>query len=250
MEKRFERAIVVGASSGIGAALARQLAGQGARVALVARRADQLEQVADGIRTAWGKDKAIVRVHDVSDTKGAAQAFDELVKELGGLDFICYAAGVMAEVGADEYPTDKDLRILEVGLAGAFAWLNPAATFFQAQRKGAIVGIGSIAGDRGRRAYPSYHATKAGFATWLESLRNRLTQHGVRVTTIKPGFIDTAMTRGMPGLFWVKTADEAASMILNAAKKGKQTVYVPARWRFVSLVIRSIPSFLFRRLSI
>ena len=176
--------------------------------------------------------------------------FSELVEELGGLDFICYAAGVMADVGPDEYPTDKDLKILQVGLSGAFAWLNPAADYFQKQKRGAIVGIGSIAGDRGRRAYPSYHATKAGFATWLESLRNRLTQHGVRVTTIKPGFIDTAMTRGMDGLFWVKTADEAAASILKAAQKGKQTVYVPARWRLVSLVIRSIPSFIFRRMSI
>lgn len=250
MQEKFERAIVIGASSGIGAALARKLADHGARVALVARREDELERIANGIRIAWGEDKAIVRAHDVTNFDEAPKLFAELCAELGGCDFICYAAGVMAEIGEDEYPTDKDRLILDVGLTGAFAWLNPAAEFFQGQKKGAIVGIGSIAGDRGRRAYPSYHATKAGFATWLESLRNRLSQHGVRVTTIKPGFIDTAMTRGKEGLFWVKTPDEAAGMILNAARKGKQTVYVPGRWRAVSLVIRSIPSFLFRRMSI
>lgn len=250
MDRKFKRAIVVGASSGIGAALCRKLASQGARVAMVARRGEQLEKVAAGLRTAWGEDSVLVRVHDVTDYAAAPKLFDELCEELGGLDFICYAAGVMAEVGEDEYPTDKDLKILDVGLSGAFAWLNPAAAYFQKQKSGSIVGIGSIAGDRGRRAYPSYHATKAGFATWLESLRNRLTQHGVRVTTIKPGFIDTAMTRGKEGLFWVKSADEAAEMIMKAARKGKQTVYVPARWRIVSLVIRSIPSFIFRRTSI
>lgn len=250
MTQQVKHAIVVGASSGIGAALARQLAAQGARVALVARRKNELENVAKAIDTAWGDTKTLTYVHDVTDYGAAPELFARIVDELGGLDLICYAAGVMCEIGEDEFDFEKDAQVVDVNLKGAMAWLDPAAARFQRERHGTIIGIGSIAGDRGRRAYPSYHAAKAGLSTFLESLRNRLAQHGVQVTTIKPGFIDTPMTRGMDGLFWLKSSDEAARMIWKAARKGKQTSYVPGRWRVVSLVIRSIPSFIFRRLSI
>ncbi|PIE24728.1 MAG: short-chain dehydrogenase [Planctomycetota bacterium] len=251
MAKSIERAVVIGASSGMGAAIAKRWVARGAKVALLARREEKLEKVAEAIAAGWGPGKTIIRRCDVTDTTAAAESFAEIVAELGGLDAICYAAGVMdTGLGEDEYSTEKDLPILETNLNGAVAWLNEAARLFTEQKHGTIVGIGSIAGDRGRRAYPSYHAAKAGFATFLESLRNRLGQHGVQVTTIKPGFIDTPMTRGMEGLFWLKTADEAASIIDRAVKRGRQTAYVPGRWRLVSLVIRSIPSFLFRKLSI
>ena len=251
MAKSIERAVVIGASSGMGAAIAKRWVARGAKVALVARREEQLQRVAEAITAGWGPGKVIVRSFDVTDSSGAAECFAGIVEELGGLDAICYAAGVMdTGIGEDEYPTATDIRILEVNLCGAVAWLNAAARLFTEQKRGTIVGIGSIAGDRGRRAYPSYHAAKAGFATYLESLRNRLGQHGVQVTTIKPGFIDTPMTRGMEGLFWLKTADEAAVMIDRAVLRGRQCSYVPGRWRLVSLVIRSIPSFLFRKLSI
>jgi len=245
-----QKAIVVGASSGMGAAFARELAARGATVALVARRKDELDKVRAAIDTAWGEGRARAYVHDVTSYEDTASLFAAIVSDLDGLDLICYAAGTMADIGPDEFDSAKDKPVVEVNLLGAIAWLNPAAKLFQDQRRGTIVGIGSIAGDRGRRAYPSYHAAKAGLATFLESLRNRLSQHGVNVTTIKPGFIDTAMTRGMSGLFWLRTADEAARMIWKAVSKRRSTSYVPARWRIVSWVIRAIPSVIFRRLSI
>lgn len=250
MIKTFERAIVVGASSGMGASFARTLAAQGARVALLARRQGELEKVAHGIDTAWGEGKARIYVHDVVNYDEAPRLLDRIVEDLGGLDLICYAAGQLHTPGPDEYDFEKDRQMLDIGLTGAFAWLNPAAMLFRQQKRGTIVGISSIAGDRGRRGFPAYHAAKAGLSTYLESLRNRLSQHGVQVTTIKPGFIDTPMTRGMKGLFWLKTADEAARMIMRSVQKGRQTSYVPGRWRLVSMVIRSIPSVLFRRMSI
>ena len=121
----------------------------------------------------------------------------------------------------------------------------------EAARGGCIVGISSIAGDRGRRGAPAYGASKAGFTTFLESLRNRLSRAGVNVVTIRPGFVDTAMTRGMEGLFWLISADRAAEIILGHARAGgSRDRHVPARWGLVSLVIRCIPSWLFRRLSI
>ncbi len=250
MGKQFKQALIVGASSGMGASLAATLAAQGAKVAIVARREDALRQVAEGIHTAWGPDSARIYKHDVTDVDAIAPLFADIVQDLGGLDLTCYAAGYLEKSGEDEYPTEKDRRTIDVGLTGAIAWLNEAATYFTKQKHGTIVGISSIAGDRGRRAFPGYHAAKAGLTAYLEALRNRLAQHGVQVTTIKPGFIDTPMTRGMEGLFWLKSSDEAARMIAKSAAKGRQTSYVPGRWRFVSLVIRSIPSFIFRRMSI
>jgi short-subunit dehydrogenase len=243
------RALVVGASSGIGAALVRQLARDGYRVGALARRADLLEALAADCADAPGS--VSVRAHDVRATDEVPELFEELVRELGGLDLFIYAAGVMPAVGRSEYDTDKDLAQVAVNLAGAMAWCNAAARLITTQRAGTIVGIGSIAGDRGRKGNPAYHATKAGLATYLESLRNRLAEVGAHVLTVKPGFVDTPMTEGVPGMFWVISAEQAARTILASARHRRwNTRYVPLRWWAVGAVIRAIPSFLFRRLNI
>jgi NADP-dependent 3-hydroxy acid dehydrogenase YdfG len=240
-------AIVVGASSGIGEAIARRLAAEGARVALVARREDELRRVAEGI----GGDGAIVRVHDVTAYDDVPGLWDGIEAEIGPVDTLVYASGAMLPVGEHEYTFEKDRRMLEVNLLGAVAWCDQAAVRMEAARRGTIVGISSIAGDRGRRGAPVYGASKAGFMTFLEALRNRLSRAGVNVVTIRPGFVDTAMTRGMKGLFWLISADRAAEIILNHARAGGgRDRHVPARWWLVSIVIRCLPSWLFRRLSI
>jgi decaprenylphospho-beta-D-erythro-pentofuranosid-2-ulose 2-reductase len=169
---------------------------------------------------------------------------------MGGLDLVIYAAGVQPRVAPDEYDTGKDRFMVEVNVTGAMAWLNEAARRFERAGSGTIIGIGSIAGDRGRRGNPAYGASKAALEHFLEALRNRLARKGVSVVTIKPGFIDTDLTRGMPGLFWLISADEAARKILAAARRGSVTAYVPARWRLVGLIIRHVPSFVFRRMKI
>ena len=134
--------------------------------------------------------------------------------------------------------------------SSAVAWLNPAAERFGRLRRGTIVGIGSVAGDRGRCANPVYNTSKAGLHTYLEAIRNRVGRHGVRVLTVKPGFVETPMTEGLSGMFWVVPADKVAEAVLGKARRGRATVYVPARWRYVMWVIRSIPSFLFKRLKV
>lgn len=246
----FKHALVIGASSGIGAALARRLAAGGARVALVARRRDRLEELAASINTAAGEDRAFYREHDVRRTGETAGLFQDIVRELGGLDFVVYAAGVMHQVAFDEFDSEKDLDTIAVNLGGAVAWLDPAAERFGRLGGGTIVGIGSVAGDRGRSGNPAYCTAKSGLHTYLEALRNRVARDGVRVVTIKPGFVETAMTRGLDGLFWLISADRAAEIILDKAERGAVVAYVPARWRGVMLVIRSIPSFIFRRLKV
>ncbi len=240
-------AIVVGASSGIGAALVKELAKRGYRVGALARREDKLDELVAGI-----KGQTLVKAipHDVTDYEAIPDVFSQLVDELGGLDLIIYAAGVMPNVGPEEYDFEKDRQQVEINLLGAMGWLNLAARRFQITKSGTIIGIGSVAGDRGRKGNPAYHTTKGALATYLESLRNRLADSNVQVTTIKPGFIDTAMLDGVEGTFWVISPERAAELILNAAEKKRQIAYVPFQWRFVMLIIKYIPSFIFRKLSV
>ena len=246
------RAIVVGASSGMGAALVRQLAAEGYRVAALARRPEALEAVASAAAADAGRTggEVLTRVHDVAAVESVPALFEELVRELGGLDLLVFAAGTMPAVEPQEYDTEKDLSMVQVNLMGCIAWGNEAARLFRTQRSGTLVGISSVAGDRGRRGAPVYGTTKAAMNTYLESLRNRLSEHGVRVVTIKPGFVATAMTEGMDGLFWLISAEEAASQILRAARSSAQVRYVPRQWWLLMTVIRCIPSFLFRKLSV
>ncbi len=244
LEPRF-RAIVVGASSGLGAALVRQLASQRYHVAAVARREANLAALRDSV----GKDLVLPYVHDVTEYEQVPMLFDQITRDLGGLDLIIYCAAVQPPVALHEYNFEKDEAMVNTNFLGAVAWLNQAALRFERARAGHIVGISSIAGDRGRVGSPAYNASKAGLDTYLEALRNRLSRYGIVVTTIKPGFVDTDLLKNAPKTFWVVSPEEAAARTLTAIRRRRQVAYVPSRWQFVSLVVRSVPSFIFRRLS-
>ncbi len=246
------RALVVGASSGIGAALARRLLAEGWSVAAVARRGDLLDALARQGREPQLRAGArlVTRAHDVRDAHEVPAVFEALVRDLGGLDLLIYAAGAMPRIARDEYDTEKDLDQVAINLSGCIAWCNAAARLFHTQRSGTIVGISSIAGDRGRKGNPVYCTTKAAMNTYLEALRNRLSESGVHVTTIKPGFVDTVMTSGMNNPLWLISADRAAELILRAARSRANTRYVPRQWWLVGTVIRSIPSFLFKKMNV
>ena len=202
----------------------------------------------DEINDAAGEERAIAVAHDVRAADEVSDLVQEIARRLGGLDLVIYAAGAMPAVAIDEYDTAKDCEMFEVNLIGAVAWLNPVADRMARLGRGTIVGIGSVAGDRGRAPNPVYCASKAGFHAYLEALRNRVAKIGVKVVTIKPGFVDTAMTQGKEGLFWVISAGRAAEIILKKARRGVVTAYVPARWRVVMTIVRSIPSFIFSQL--
>jgi short-subunit dehydrogenase len=245
MAAELSKVIVVGASSGMGEAIARQLAASGAEVAIVARRQAELEKLA-----ASEPSKLKPFAHDAQHVDEVPALFERIERELGGVDTLVYAAGAMPEVAEGEYSFDKDRTMVTVNLLGAMAWINQAAKRFEPARSGTIVGISSIAGERGRRGNPGYCTTKAALSTYLESLRNRMSRYGVNVVTIKPGFVDTAMTRGKPGLFWLISAEQAARKIIAMARKGSSAQgFVPSRWALVALVVRSLPSFIFRKLN-
>ena len=245
-----KKIIVIGASSGIGSEIAKEHLKKGNQVVLVARRTEEIQNRILECGELPSSSKAHILTHDVADTKNAPSLFSKAIELLDGLDEIYFASGIMHKVEIDEYNTNLDLQMIEVNLCGAIAWLNPAATFFSKKGSGKIIGISSIAGDRGRVGNPVYNTSKAALNTYLEALRNRLSKKGVQVLTIKPGFIDTAMTKGMKGLFWVISANKAASIIIDSADSGKEDIYVPSRWWLVGFIIKNIPSFIFKKLSV
>ncbi len=242
-----KRAVLVGASSGIGAALAARLAAEGYILALLARRQDLLQALCQEINRQAGEMRAFAYPHDVTNTDCIPELFQTLLNDLKRIDLLVYNAGVMPGVTFSEFNFAKDKEMVAVNLLGGLAWLAQAATLFDRMEAGQIVGISSVAADRGRVINPGYNVSKAGFDTYLEALRNRLTRKGVRVLTVRPGPVDTDLSRQVGGLFMVP-AEQVAADIAWAIRKRKQVLYTPRRWRFIMFIVRNIPSVLFRRM--
>src|SRR6185369_13317475 len=234
---RFRHAIIVGASSGIGAELAKQLAAKGCRVALIARRESELNRLSNEINSASspqllestpdaGQSKiqnleskiATHFVHDVTCYEEVPALFQTICRELGGLDLLIYSSGVMPLVAPEEFSFSKDQAIIEVNVLGAIAWINEAAQRFAKAGEGTIVGISSVAGDRGRRGNPVYGASKAALDHYLEAVRNRVSQYGVAVVNVKPGPVDTPMSAEVDKRPLLISAPEAARQIIRAAE--------------------------------
>lgn len=246
---RRPRAVVVGASSGIGAAIGRKLAAEGYRVALLARRADKLEDLCAEINQPAGETRALAYIHDVTDIESIPALFRQLLKDLGAIDVLIYNAGVMPPVGPDEFNLEKDRQMVATNMLGGMAWLGQAATLFQAMGAGTLVGISSVSADRGRVVNPGYHSSKAGLDVYLEALRNRLSQRGVHVLTVRFGFVDTELLKNAARSFLPLNPQQAAEGVWQAMRQGKQVVYLPWWWRWLMLAVRNLPSLIFRRLN-
>lgn len=242
-------AVVVGASSGIGASLAQKFAKEGYKVALLARRADLLEVLCAKINQAAGEKRAFAYPHDVTEVEKVPDLFRQILKDLGNIDVMVYNSGVMFTIGPSEYNFDKDYPTVAVNLLGGMAWLDQAAVLFERMGGGHLVGISSVAGDRGRVANPPYHAAKAGMSTYLESLRNRLSRKGVHVLTVKPGYVKTDLLPSADTPFPAATPEDTADAIYKAIRRGKQVIYTPWWWWWILIIVRHLPSFIFRRMS-
>jgi short-subunit dehydrogenase len=242
--------MVIGASSGIGEAVARQLVEQGARVAMVARRVDRMNTIAHELSSRVEGAEPLVYGCDVRDVDHSQTLFAEIVGDLGGLDLAVYASGVMPTGARDGFPTAEDVSALETNLTGAVVWLNAAADHMVHHRGGTIVGIGSIAGDRGRRDNIVYNATKAGLAVYLEGLRNRLAREGIAVLTVKPGLVRTDMIGDRTVFPPACSSRQAAAQIIEAAREGHRVIYVPGWWRLIAMVLKAVPAAVMERLPV
>lgn len=242
-------AVIIGASSGIGAAIARKLADEGYKLALLARRQDRLEALCDEINQKFGETRAIWFQHDVTDFDEIPALFQQILQQMQTIELFVYNSGVMYTIKESEYDFEKDLHTMQVNALGAMAWLGQAAAVFERMGSGHLVGVSSVAGDRGRIGNPPYHTAKAALSVYLESLRNRLTRKGVHVLTVKPGYVKTELLAMIEAKLPAITPEKAANDIVRAIKRNKQTLYTAWWWQHIMLVVRHIPSFIFRRMN-
>jgi NAD(P)-dependent dehydrogenase (short-subunit alcohol dehydrogenase family) len=241
--------LLIGATSDIGRATALAYATQGWTVQLSGRNIDAIDREANDIRTRSG---GTVTVHplDILDSNGLTQFVDALPALP---DTVVCVVGEMGEQARAERDIDHAAMVLRTNFEGPALLLGILAERFAVRRTGVIVGISSVAGDRGRGSNYIYGAAKAGFTAFLSGLRNRLAPTGVRVLTVKPGFVRTRMTAGMklPPLLTAEPA-EVGNSILKAAqdKKNRDVIYVRGIWWPVMMIIRSIPEPVFKRLKL
>jgi len=244
-----QRGIIVGASGGMGAALSHKLAREGFSLALVDCNKKALQLLCNEINQSMGEKRVRLYEHDATDYDSVPDTLRRIIADLGGVDTLVYIAGVIHFPALDEYYFSQDHKMVEVNLLGAMAWMSAIAPLFQSAKSGQIVGVSSVAGDRGRVGNPGYNASKAGLTNYLEALRNRLTRHGVNVLTVKPGFVKTDMLMGVEKTPFAIEPERAANLIWDGMKKRKQVIYIAGIWKLIMLVIRHIPSVIFRRLN-
>jgi short-subunit dehydrogenase len=233
---------VIGASSGIGAALAHRLSRQGYRLGLAARRIELLEKLRAELPGA-----SFVKSFDVSQPETAMRALGELAAEVGDVELYVVSAGT----GFLNPDLDwaREQQTIDVNVLGFAAMVNAAVHALEARGSGHIVGISSIAALRGGRAAPAYNASKAFVSNYLEGIRQRCRRRGmaITVTDIQPGFVDTPMAKS-PNLFWMAAADRAAEQISWAIDQRRAHAYVTRRWRLIAWLLKGIPARLYQRM--
>jgi len=240
---------VLGATSAIARATADALARRGYPLYLGGRDADELDRVATDLAIRHG---VPVRhgAFDALQTPRHGAFVNRVIAEAGPLAGAVVAFGLLGDPQkARDDPREAD-RIFRTNFNGAASVLGHLANHFEGRGSGFLVGLSSVAGDRGRRGNYAYGAAKAGLTAFLSGLRHRLSAKGVRVVTVKPGFVDTAMTFGLPGMFLVASPASVGERIARAAGDGPEVVYVPAFWRPVMALIRALPEPLFKRLDL
>jgi short-subunit dehydrogenase len=244
----------------MGAAVGRKLAEQGLLVALVARQAEKLYSLAEELNSRYAAKMGSMPVaraypHDVRDVDAVTGLLERIRREMGEsggeLSVVVYAAGIMPMGMRGQWTLAEERAMVETNLVGAMAWLGASAEVLRRIGRGTLVGISSVAGDRGRKGNSAYMASKAGLSTYLESLRYRLHGTGVRVVTVKPGYVATPMTAGqrLPKPLTI-SADAAAASIARTCLSGGTVAYVPAYWRLIMLMIKSLPAAVLVRLPI
>jgi short-subunit dehydrogenase len=237
----MKRAIVVGATSGIGNELAKILADNEYKIGITGRRIAALEKLKER-----DPEKYLVSSFDCTLEKNS-ERLTELTKQLGGLDLLILSSGTGDLNETLDFEIENTTNQLNViAFTEIVDW---AFNYFESEGKGHLVGISSLAGIRGGRIAPAYNASKAYQINYLEGLRQKAkkTKKPIYVTDIRPGFIDTAMAKG-DGQFWVATKDKAAKQIHNLIKRKKDVGYVTKRWRLIAYLLRKLPNWMYKRM--
>jgi len=240
--------LILGATSAIASALARELAAHKFELVLGGRDPRELSALASDLSLRYGV-RACTLPFDVLDTQTHAVTLRSFLSEAGNaLEGVVVCIGYLGDQAKGQSDWEEARLILETNFTGCVSALNILANHFELRRAGFICTISSVAGDRGRQSNYLYGAAKAGLSVYLQGLRNRLFTAGVKVITVKPGFVDTRMTYGRSGLFLVASPEKVAKGIYKAIVKGEAVVYVPWFWRPIMLLVQLIPEAIFKRL--
>ncbi len=243
-----ESVLILGATSVIAQATAAAFAARGDTLYLAARDLDELQRIASDLRLRYEVEVNFC-LFDAEAIATHEAFFKSVVESMPALSGVVLAFGYLSDQDAARDLTAVE-RVIAVNFTGAASILGHCANYFESVQRGFIIGISSVAGDRGRQSNYLYGSAKGALSLYLQGLRNRLYASGVRVITIKPGFVDTAMTYGMPGLFLVAAPQMIGGRIVASLDKSADVVYLPWFWRYIMLIIRCIPEFIFKRMKL
>lgn len=249
-EPRRGTVLVVGATSPIARAVAGELARRGHALVLAARDLAEAEAIAADLRLRTGAGARAVAFDALDFASHGGFAGRLIAAEGDALEGVVVAMGWMGDAEAARHDADQARRTIDVNLTAVVTLLTPLADHLERRRTGFVCVISSVAGDRGRQSNYVYGAAKGGLSVYLQGLRNRLFAAGVPVVTVKPGFVDTRMTFGLPGTFLVAPPQQVARGIVRAIERGADVVYLPGFWRPVMMAIRAVPERLFKRLKL
>jgi len=238
----YEKAIIIGATSGIGRELARILTRHNFKVGITGRREHLLKELQNENPAQY-----IYRAFDIRDLSKTAKNLNELIKELGGLDLFIMSSGI--GYINPELDSEPEFLTIDTNITAFTDVITYAYRYFQEKKHGHIVGITSIAALRGNKNAPAYNASKAYQINYLEGLRQktRSLKTPIYITDIRPGFVATDMAKG-ENLFWVASPEKAARQIYRAIKRKKRIVYITKRWRIYALFLKFFPSRMYEKL--
>jgi decaprenylphospho-beta-D-erythro-pentofuranosid-2-ulose 2-reductase len=245
----MQRVLIIGATSAIAEATARIYAERGSRLHLVARTPARLDTVVEDLRIRGAADVGRDAL-DMNDLGRHEAVLDSAWAALGDVDVVLVAHGTLPDQKACEASVETAMAEFATNATSTIALLTLVANRMEKAGRGSIAVISSVAGDRGRASNYLYGSAKAAVSTFLSGLRQRLSKRGVDVVTIKPGFVDTPMTRDFKkGALWAKP-DAVAAGIVKAVDKGTPVAYLPWFWFVIMTIIRAVPEFIFKRVSL
>jgi len=245
----MQNILIIGATSAIAEATARFYARRGDNLYLLARNEERLSSIAADLKIRGAASTHYAPL-DVNQFKVHAKLIDTAFKKMGAVDIVLIAHGTLPDQKTCENDFNTTLAELNTNAISTISLLTHIANKLEAQQDASLAVITSVAGDRGRQSNYVYGAAKGMVSIFLQGLRNRLHKSGVKVLDIKPGFVDTPMTAAFnKGLLWAKP-ETIAKGIVRAIDKQKHEIYTPFFWRFIMLIIRSIPESIFKKLGL
>lgn len=241
--------LVLGAASAIVHETMKHFAADGAQFYLVDRKPEKLKIVMDDLLVRGAK-QVETQACDLNDFDHHPALLEAAVQKLGGLDAVLIGHGTLGNQQESQASVEVALRELTTNFLSYVSLLTLIANHMEKQRRGIIAVISSVAGDRGRGSNYVYGAAQGAKTVFLQGLRNRMAKAGVTVLTIKPGMVDTPMTAHLPKNALFASPSEVGKGIYKAMKAGKDVVYLPFYWKYIMLIIKLIPEFIFKRLSL